>query len=167
MSLPSRKIADPMPVPKVTKMMTPLRPLPAPNRISATPAASASLTTVTGPPTCWEKSAAAFVPTQEGSTFGSGVGDTVFDDRGKGHSGRTSIIVEVRRDLLDDVSHRIWHRRLRSLDPKALRNELACFHVNWRAFDSGSTDVYSKKRHNIYPPVSLLENRTRSTLREN
>ena len=46
-SWPSSSSALPMPVPKVSRMTTPPTPLAAPNRASAMPAASASLSTVT------------------------------------------------------------------------------------------------------------------------
>mmetsp|Transcript_32600 Transcript_32600/g.103885 ORF Transcript_32600/g.103885 Transcript_32600/m.103885 type:complete len:223 (-) Transcript_32600:254-922(-) len=54
---PPVKRAVPSPVPMVTIMTLPLTPLPAPNRISAAPAASASLTTDTrSAPVYWRSS---------------------------------------------------------------------------------------------------------------
>ena len=51
-----------MPVPKVSIKTTPLRPLPAPKRISARPAASASFTIVKEQPVDFPKSSAAGAP---------------------------------------------------------------------------------------------------------
>ena len=50
-------------------MATPSRPLPAPKRISANPAASASLITVHGTPSCFENSPQASMPIQVESMF--------------------------------------------------------------------------------------------------
>ena len=47
-SVPSTNTPDPTPVPRVRKITTPGRPAPIPKRISAMPAASASLTMLTG-----------------------------------------------------------------------------------------------------------------------
>jgi hypothetical protein len=96
---------------------------------------------------------------------GGRVGDAMLDDGGKGNSSRTPV-VEVGSDLFDHIGDGVGHRRLRSFDSKALAGELAGFHVNRSAFDSGPTNVDSKKRHSNYPPVWLLENRTWWILRE-
>ena len=61
-SRPSRNSALPIPVPKVSSRTTPRTLRPAPNAISATPAASASLSTVTGRPSSAVNSAAASSP---------------------------------------------------------------------------------------------------------
>ena len=58
-----------MPVPSVTMITTPAWPLPAPKATSATPAASASFTTVTSPPMAAAKSFPASVPIHSSSTF--------------------------------------------------------------------------------------------------
>ena len=56
-----------MPVPRVITATTPAVPRPAPKRTSAIPAASASLSTVTGRPVTFEKNSAASTPIQVGS----------------------------------------------------------------------------------------------------
>jgi hypothetical protein len=48
-------------------------------------------------------------------------------------------------DLFDDVRHSVWQRGLRRFNAEAFREELAGFHVNRSAFDSGSTNIDSKK----------------------
>ena len=63
-SLPSRNSALPIPVPKVSISTTPACPAPAPNFISATPAASASLIRLTPSPVALPKSAPASSPIQ-------------------------------------------------------------------------------------------------------
>ena len=68
-SLPPAKSAVPIPVPKVSMTTVPLQPRPAPQRISASPAASASLRNSTGRPSAWEASEAPSVPTQAASIF--------------------------------------------------------------------------------------------------
>ena len=64
---PSRKSADPMPVPSVSISTVPTSPRPAPKRISARPAASASLPTISERPSASAKSVSAGVPIQDGS----------------------------------------------------------------------------------------------------
>jgi hypothetical protein len=61
--------ALPIPVPKVTITTVPSSPTPAPNVISATPAASASFSTRTGLPAASPNSWPASSPTQAGSRF--------------------------------------------------------------------------------------------------
>ena len=68
-SRPSRNSALPIPVPKVSSRTTPRTLRPAPNAISATPAASASLSTVTGRPSSAVNLAAASSPSQSGCRF--------------------------------------------------------------------------------------------------
>ncbi len=58
-----------MPVPKVTMTTRPATPLPAPHKDSAIPAASASLTAVTGNPVADPTTASMLVPTQLESTL--------------------------------------------------------------------------------------------------
>ena len=89
----------------------------------------------------------------------------MFDNRRKSHASRSTII-EMLGDLFDHIGDGVGHSRAGSINSEALADELACFHVNRSAFDSGSTDVDSKKRHSNYPPVWLLENRTWRILRE-
>ena len=68
-STPSMNMPEPMPVPNVSTMTTPCTPRPAPKRTSASPAASASLTTWTSGPQAAVNSASASVPSQALSTF--------------------------------------------------------------------------------------------------
>jgi len=68
-SVPSRNSALPMPVPKVSIMIRPRWSRPAPKATSATPAASASLSTVTGLPRRSLNSCAAGASSQDLSTF--------------------------------------------------------------------------------------------------
>ena len=96
---------------------------------------------------------------------GGRIGDAVLDHSRKSHASRPAII-EMCSDLFDHIGDGVGHRRLRSFDSKALACKLAGFHVNRSTFDSSSTDIDSKKRHSNYPPVWLLENKTRRILRE-
>ena len=66
-STPSVNSALPIPVPKVSISTVPFWPTPAPNVISATPAASASFSTLTWSPVARLNSAAASAPIQAGS----------------------------------------------------------------------------------------------------
>ncbi len=66
---PPLKTALPMPVPNVSRMTVPVRPRPAPNHSSAMPAASASLTSVTGAPSRSASFRAAFTPIHALSTL--------------------------------------------------------------------------------------------------
>ena len=68
-SWPSSSSALPIPVPKVSRMTTPPTPLAAPNRASAMPAASASLSTVTSQWVMSVKTLSTSVPIQLLSTF--------------------------------------------------------------------------------------------------
>ena len=61
--------ADPTPVPKVSISTEPFTPTPAPNLISASPAASASFSTTTSVPSALANSAAASVPIHPLSTL--------------------------------------------------------------------------------------------------
>jgi len=61
--------AEPMPVPKVSTNTAPSRPRPAPKRISAMPAASASFSTVQGLPEAHCSRLPASAPIQEGCTW--------------------------------------------------------------------------------------------------
>ena len=61
-STPLKTMADPIPVPSVVRMTSPLRPFAAPYLTSARPAASASLTTWTSRPVALVNSASASVP---------------------------------------------------------------------------------------------------------
>src|ERR1700733_1052922 len=66
-SVPSMNSALPIPVPSVSISTVPCSPTPAPNFISAIPAASASFSTCTGLPAALANSARASKPTQAGS----------------------------------------------------------------------------------------------------
>ena len=68
-SRPSTKMPEPTPVPRVSTITTPRLPWPAPKRISATPAASASLTTQVRRLNALLKAAWASKPIQSGSTL--------------------------------------------------------------------------------------------------
>ena len=68
-STPSVNRAEPTPVPKVSISTEPSTPLPAPNVISATPAASASFSSVTPAPSALSNSPAASVSIHDLSTF--------------------------------------------------------------------------------------------------
>jgi imidazole glycerol-phosphate synthase subunit HisF len=65
--MPRMNSALPIPVPKVSISTVPFSPTPAPNVISATPAASASFSTLTGLPAAWPNNSAASSPIQAGS----------------------------------------------------------------------------------------------------
>ena len=80
---PSWKIALPMPVPNVSIITVPPSSRPAPKRISARPAASASLMNTAARPVTSCMSAAPSVPIQAGSTFAAVQATPAFTTAGK------------------------------------------------------------------------------------
>ncbi len=79
-SVPSMKSALPIPVPNVSSRTVPLVLRPAPNRTSASPAASASLSTATGTPQTFWNSLRASVPRHDSSMLAA-VSTTPFTTR--------------------------------------------------------------------------------------
>ena len=139
-SCPSRNSALPMPVPSVVMITTPLRPFPAPNSISASPAASASLRTVTGAPTAFVNSAAASVPIHDLSTFAA-VSATPSLTTAGNVAPDGALPFEVLGDLGDDAGDRVRGRRVRRRDAEPGGGELAGPDVDRCTLDAGTADV--------------------------
>ena len=110
--------AVPIPVPRVVTTTRPSQSRAAPYLASASPAASASLTTVTGRSSLLVKSASASASIHEGSMLAAEPHHAVPDDAGDGDADRQAPVeVELVEQLVDDVGHVVRCRVVGRGDP--------------------------------------------------
>ena len=145
-SIPFENSADPVPVPSVIRNTVPRRPTPAPNRISATPAASASFTRWTGRPQDALHRVIGVEVDPARIDVGRALGDAVDDDRREPDAHRDRRPDEdLRLDLVHDPRDRRDHGgrrgRLRGRHPVARREQLARVEVDGRGLDPAPADV--------------------------
>ena len=131
-SLPSRNSPDPIPVPNVSMMTTPSRPRPTPYRISASPAASASLITCTGRPDAAVKTRR-FRADPRLVDVRRGAGHAVAHHRREGDADFV-LPFEVVDELAHHLGHRRRVRRLGGEDLVAVRSQRAGGQVDRAAF---------------------------------
>ena len=115
-------------------------PTPAPNSISATPAASASFTTVTGAPIAFGEERRRVGADPLLVDVGRGEGHALLDDRGERCAGR-ALPVEEGCELTDHLGDRLGGGRMGREDAVAVGEELAGGDVDRRTLDAGSADV--------------------------
>ena len=134
-------IADPIPVPSVVTMTSPERPRAAPYRASASPAASASLTTWTSRPVASVKIASASVSTHDASMLAAEpttpwrtIAGTVTPDR-RVRGG------ELPEQVGEDGGHGRRGGRLRGVDAHPLGGEVAGTEVDGRSLDARAAEV--------------------------
>jgi hypothetical protein len=132
--------ALPIPVPKVSISTVPFWPTPAPNVISATPAASASFSTRTGLPVRCGTALPASSPDPGRVQVGRGPGHAVGDHSGEGDADRPGP-AESGGELLHHVGDRVRQRRARRGDLLPVGKELARGHIYGRRLDAGTADV--------------------------
>ena len=124
-------------------------PCPRRRSISAIPAASASLTTVTSPPIASVKSLRGVGADPRLVDVRRAVGDAALDDGGERGSGGAGP-VEERGHLGDHVGDRVGRRRVRGEDAVAVGEQLTAAGVDGRALDAGAADVDAEHcRHGV------------------
>ena len=121
-------------------MTTPPRPFPTPNSISAMPAASASLRTVTGAPHRLREQRGRVRTDPPLVDVGRGAGDAVLDHRRERRAGGAGP-VEVPEQLAHDPGDRVGRRRVRGQDALTRREQLPGLDVDRRPLDAGAADV--------------------------
>ena len=154
-----------MPVPSVIMITTPRLSLPAPKRISATPAASASFISVTGRPSVSLNSLSASSPIQLLSMLAAVCTTPRITTPGKvtpigpwtsGNFSTTS---------MDDLHHVLGLVLLRRHEAEAVGDEIAQLDVDGRALDARPADVDSEPDgHGLALPSSSAIRRNCSTM---
>ena len=161
---PSTNNALPMPVPSVTIITTPCLLRPAPKRISARPAASASLSTTNGRPTALPSALGDVLPDPRLVDVGGGLGHAPAD-HGRERRADGAVATELGDDLGDDVGDGRRHGGLRGQQPVAVGGERPPLHVDRGALDARPPDVDPEHllRHDSLPtacetPPRLIRN---------
>src|SRR5712691_889150 len=143
-STPWLNSALPIPVPKVSISTVPFSPIPAPNVISATPAASASFSTRTGLPAAWPNSAPVSIPIQAGSRLAAVLVTPSVTTPGK--------VMPTGPDQLNEVvscftTSATASGGARRGDLLPVGEQLSRGHIHGRCLDAGTADVNAECVH--------------------
>ena len=152
---PSTNSADPRPVPRVSTNTVPVLPRPAPKRISATPAASASLTIVTSRDSRASELDGGRIVDPAGVDVGGRSRRSVDDDRrdpdpDRGAGAGRADLGHGPPDPDDQAGgrgdDRVGRRRVRRGDPDPLADELASVEIDRAGLDPAAADVEADRQ---------------------